>query len=49
MDLYSHVMHDDDCMMLYVADIDVAVSIFIRIYRVKLCRLYVKSLLSMRL
>ena len=25
----SYVMHDDDCRMLCVADIDVAVSVFI--------------------
>ena len=35
----SYVMHDDDCGMLRVADIDVALSVFIKRYCVSSCRL----------
>ena len=35
----SHVLHDDDCGMLRVADTDVAVSVFIQVYCVSTCRL----------
>ena len=39
-----NVMHDDDCGMLCVADVDVAVSVFIKGYCVSPCRLWVKFL-----